>query len=283
MQNQVYYSWYHFNHRYDDTFFAEDSVHGGIVSARAESRNLYGYNGKIINHAYFKNNIDLTSSFGLGLQINKINNSELSHINDKLEVLDYLELGNINENTFNTYIDENLRIGKWLLNTGIRMDELYFNYEDKLNPSMPSRSKYILSPKLNVEYTVNPILQIYMKTGKGFHSNDAKVVVANQGQEILPAAYGIDLGLNWKPAAHLFINAAAWYLYLQQEFVYDADEGTLDPGDKTRREGIDLPVISSTTGFMGLLILIMHMQEIFRRQREQLYTIGRSIVQCWRS
>jgi hypothetical protein len=238
MQNQVYYSWYHFNHRYDDTFFAEDSVHGDRLR-QAESRNLYGYNGKIMNHAYFKNNIDLTSSFGLGFQVNKINNSELSHINDKLEVLDYLELGNIDENIFNTYIDENLRMGKWLLNAGLRMDELYFNYEDKLNPSMPSRSKYILSPKLNVEYTVNPIFQIYMKTGKGFHSNDAKVVVANQGQEILPAAYGIDLGLNWKPAAHLFINAAAWYLYLQQEFVYDADEGTLDPGDKTRREGID--------------------------------------------
>ncbi len=238
MQNQAYYSWYHFNHRYNDTFFAEDSVNGDRLR-QAESRNLYGYNGKIINHAYFKNNIDLTSSFGLGLQVNKINNSELSHINDKFEVLDYLELGNINENTLNGYVDENLRIGRWLFNTGLRMDGLYFNYEDKLNPSMPSRSKYILSPKLNVEYTANSFLQIYMKTGKGFHSNDARVVVANRGQEILPAAYGIDLGLNWKPSAHLFMNAAAWYLYLQQEFVYDGDEGTLDPGDKTRREGID--------------------------------------------
>jgi TonB-dependent Receptor Plug Domain/CarboxypepD_reg-like domain len=239
MQNQVYCSWYHFNHRYNDTFFAEDSVNGDRLR-QAESRNLYGYNGKIINHAYFKNNVDLTSSFGLGFQINKISNSELSHINDKFDVLDYLELGNINENTYNAYIDENLRIGKWLFNAGLRMDELYFNYEDKLNQDMPDRSKFILSPKLNMEYTANNFLQIYLKSGKGFHSNDARVVVANQGQEILPAAYGIDLGLNWKPAEHLFINAAAWYLYLQQEFVYDGDEGTLDPGDKTRREGIDL-------------------------------------------
>ncbi len=238
MQNQVYYSWYHFNHRYNDTFFADDSVNGDRLR-QAESRNLYGYNGKIINHAYFKNNVDLTSSFGLGFQINSISNSELSHINDKFEVLDYLELGNINENTYNGYIDENLRMGKWLFNAGLRMDELYFNYEDKLNQDMPSRSKFILSPKLNVEYTANHFLQIYLKSGKGFHSNDARVVVANQGQEILPAAYGIDLGINWKPAEHLFINAAAWYLYLQQEFVYDGDEGTLDPGDKTRREGID--------------------------------------------
>jgi hypothetical protein len=238
MQNQVYYSWYHFNHRYNDTFFAEDSVNGDRLR-QAESRNLFGYNGKIINHAYFKNNIDLTSSFGLGFQINNINNSELSHINDKFEVLDYLELGNINENTYNAYMDENLRMGKWLFNAGLRLDEFYFNYEDKLNQSMTSRNKFILSPKLNVEYTASNFLQIYLKGGKGFHSNDARVVVANQGQEILPAAYGIDLGINWKPTEHLYINAAAWYLYLQQEFVYDGDEGTLDPGDKTRREGID--------------------------------------------
>jgi hypothetical protein len=238
MQNQFYYSWYNFNHRYNDTFFADDSVNGDRLLQK-ESRNLFGYNGKITNHTYFRNNVDLSSSFGLGLQLNKINNSELSHINDKFEILDYLELGNIKENVFNSYADENLRIGKWLFNAGLRMDDLYFNYEDKLNPAMPARSKVILSPKLNVEYTANAEIQLYVKTGKGFHSNDARVVIADHGQEILPAAYGVDLGMNWKPAEHLFINTAVWYLYLQQEFVYDGDEGTLDPGDRTRREGID--------------------------------------------
>jgi TonB-dependent Receptor Plug Domain/CarboxypepD_reg-like domain/Outer membrane protein beta-barrel family len=238
MQNQFYYSWYDFSHRYNDTFFADDSVNGDRLR-QAESRNLFGYNGKITNQAYFKNNIDLTSSFGLGFQFNKIHNSELSHIDDQFNVLENLQLGNINENIFNGYVDENLRMGKWLFNAGLRMDYLYFNYEDRLNPTLPSRSKVIFSPKLNVEYTANREIQLYVKTGRGFHSNDAKVVVANQGQEILPAAYGIDFGLNWKPADRLFINAAVWYLHLQQEFIYDGDEGTLEPSDKTRREGID--------------------------------------------
>ena len=101
-------------------------------SVRLNPRNLYGYNGKIINHVYFKNNVDLTSSFGLGFQINNISNSELSHINNQFEVIDYLELGNINENTYNVYIDENLRMGKWLFNAGLRMDELYFNYDRQI-------------------------------------------------------------------------------------------------------------------------------------------------------
>ena len=175
----------------------------------------------------------------LGLQVNNIKNSELSHINDQFQVLEYLGLGNIQENTYNAYVDENFRTGKWLFNAGLRLDYFYFNYDDQVNPSMPSQTKAILSPKINIEYTANPGIQIYLKTGKGFHSNDARVVVANDGHEILPAAYGVDLGINWKPVDHLFINAAVWWLALQQEFVYDGDEGTIDPGDKTRRKGID--------------------------------------------
>jgi hypothetical protein len=88
---------------------------------------------------------------------------------------------------------------------------------------------------------VNDKVQLYIKTGKGFHSNDARVVIANQGYQILPAAYGADLGINWKPAPRLFLNAALWYIYLQQEFTYGSDYGdeSVTPGGKTVRKGID--------------------------------------------
>lgn len=68
------------------------------------------------------------------------------------------------------------------------------------------------------------------------------MVIANQGYQILPAAYGADLGINWKPIPRLFINAALWYLYLQQEFTYGADFGdeSIEPGGRTERKGIDL-------------------------------------------
>ncbi|MGZ3763282.1 MAG: TonB-dependent receptor domain-containing protein, partial [Mucilaginibacter sp.] len=52
-------------------------------------------------------------------------------------------------------------------------------------------------------------------------------------------AYGADLGLSWKPIPHLYVNAALWYLYLSQEFVY-TDDGDIAPGGKTKRSGIDL-------------------------------------------
>lgn len=239
LENQLYYTRYHFDHHFDDSFFADDSINGDRLKQH-EDRDVLGYNGRLTHRAYFRNNTVLTSAAGLGWQLNKIYNSELSHTDANYTVLNYIQLGNITEMALNGYVDENLRAGKWLFNAGIRLDYLHFAYADKLSAVLPSRSKTIASPAFNIEYTANATVQFYLKTGKGFHSNDAKVVVGNLGRQVLPAAYGTDLGINWKPAQHLFLNAAVWYLYLQQEFVYDGDEGTLDPSDETRRMGVDV-------------------------------------------
>jgi len=104
----------------------------------------------------------------------------------------------------------------------------------------PAQKKAIISPKINIQYTINTAVQLYVKSGKGFHSNDTRVVTANYGKEILPAAYGGDIGMIVKPSKKLFINIAAWYLFLNQEFVYVGDDGNVEPSGKTRREGIDV-------------------------------------------
>ncbi|HXB91907.1 MAG TPA: TonB-dependent receptor [Puia sp.] len=239
LENQAYYTHYFFNVNFDQTFFAEDSINGDQLRQR-ESRDLYGYNGRISYHTRYTNGSELIHSAGVGWQMNNIHGSELSHTINYNDVLEYLQHGNVNEWTSNAYLDENYRIGKWSIDAGARFDFLHFDYLDFLNPRQVPIGKAIVSPKLNIEYTLNDKVQVYAKTGKGFHSNDAKVVAENRGIEILPAAYGADLGINWKPVPQLYLNASLWYLFLQQEFVYNADDGTFSPGDKTRREGIDL-------------------------------------------
>ena len=104
----------------------------------------------------------------------------------------------------------------------------------------PSQQKAIVSPKLNIQYTINKQVQLFVKAGKGFHSNDARVVVANDGKDILPAAYGTDFGVILKPTENILINIAAWYLYLDQEFVYVGDAGVVEPSGKSKRQGIDV-------------------------------------------
>lgn len=99
-----------------------------------------------------------------------------------------------------------------------------------------------MSPKLNLYYTASPRLQLYLNTGKGFHSNDARVVVPKGGKDILPAAYGSDLGVIVKPFPRLLINAAAWYMWLAQEFVFVGDENVLEISGQSRRAGVDVSV-----------------------------------------
>jgi TonB-dependent Receptor Plug Domain/CarboxypepD_reg-like domain len=236
-ENELYYTAYNFHLHVNSTFFAEDSVNGDAVRQR-ETRNMFGYNGKVTNRKCWSNNT-LTSVAGLGARIDRTNNSELSNTINQNTVIQYDQLGNISEDNINAYLDETLEKGKWLLNVGSRLDYFYFNYADKLNPQLPSRSNVIASPKLNIQYTVNSTLQLYLKSGKGFHSNDTRAVIFNDGLKTMPAAYGADLGFIWKPLPRLLINPAVWYLYLEQEFVY-SDDGTVEPGDKTRRVGIDL-------------------------------------------
>jgi hypothetical protein len=238
-ENQAYYTNYHFNLHSNFTFFLNDPVNGDQIRQR-ETRNIYGYHSKFCNETTL-GDWNLQSVYGAGFRLDKTLNTELSHTINRNTVLEYKQLGNIRETNVFVYAEESIEKNSWRFNLGSRLDYFNFHYYDKLNSGQsPDQQKVIVSPKLNIQYTLNTKTQLYLKMGKGFHSNDARVVVFNRGYDILPAAYGADLGVLLKPTRNLLVNAAAWYLYLQQEFVYVGDEGVVEPSGKTRRIGIDL-------------------------------------------
>jgi hypothetical protein len=237
-ENQFYYSRYNFNLHSNFTFFLKDSVNGDQILQR-EGRDIFGYQAKLSGEKHV-GNWNIQSSAGAGFRYDHTRGSELSHTIRKKEVLQYIQLGNIKETNLFAFVDKSFRRGRWLLNAAARIDYLNFSYFNKLKSNQdPGQHRVIASPKINIQYTIRPGVQLYTKAGKGFHSNDARVVVVNRTKEILPAAYGADLGVLWKPSPKLLINAAAWYLYLQQEFVYVGDEGIVEPSGKTRRTGLD--------------------------------------------
>ena len=249
LENQAFYLHTYFNLFTNFTFYYVDPINGDEFNQH-EVRDSYGYNGKLSHQNYFAN-VTLTSTAGIGFRYDATQPSWLAHSLNGDSILNYLQLGNIKEANVNAYLDETLEIGKWLFNVGLRVDYFNFYYLNTApscdtvaaiyNGVNKSRSKAAISPKINIQYTANNKVQVYLKTGKGFHSNDARVVIANQGYQILPAAYGADLGINWKAAPRLFINAALWYIYLQQEFTYGSDFGdeSVTPGGRTVRKGID--------------------------------------------
>ena len=230
LENQLYYTHYTFDLHVNSTFFAEDSVNGD-ERQQHEARDMYGYNGKLSKRNYWGNN-SLTSALGLTTRFDRTYGTDYSNVTEDYQFLDDITKGDIRQNNTALFLDETLESGKWLLNAGARLDYFNFNFNNATKTSL------IVSPKFNVQYTADSTIQLYLKAGKGFHSNNAIAVIGNNGLETLPAAYGADVGFNWKPIPHLYINTALWYLYLQQEFIY-TDDGDIEPGGKTKRYGVD--------------------------------------------
>ncbi len=147
---------------------------------------------------------------------------------------------------------------------------------DSINNGLPHATgvsaQSVFSPKLNL--IVSPVknLDIYLNFGQGFHSNDARdAVIGTRVDELsntwkneglsdsqiykklmkynfdpamrntgtLPKATAGEIGIKSRLFNKLHLSFAAWYLYLDKEFVYSGDGGTTELSDPTRRLGID--------------------------------------------
>lgn len=240
IKNSVYFSKYDFELYSNFTYFLNDPINGDQIKQK-ESRNLFGLNSDYNKALNFKN-VSANLVAGISLRNDISSNNELSHTINRSTTLSQFQLGNINETNFGSYVGAKIDWQKWSFNPAIRLDYFNFMYNDLLetNYSTQTNSKAIVSPKFNIFFTPTNHIQLYFKSGKGFHSNDTRAVVSQKGLNILPAAYGYDLGYIWKPTPKMLLNMAYWYLFLEQEFVYVGDAGIVEPSGRTRRQGIDL-------------------------------------------
>lgn len=238
--SNAFYSYYDFELYSNFTFFLEDPINGDQIRQK-EDRNILGFNTAVKSTTQInETEIEITS--GLGLRHDIVNNVELSRTRNRNITLQNVQLGDINQTNVDTFVNAQIDFGKFKLNPALRLDYFKFLYNDDLQSNFETQSeaKTIISPKLNFFYNANTNLQLYLKSGLGFHSNDTRVVVANNGEAILPRSYGLDIGTVVKPTSKLVVNSAVWYLFLEQEFVYVGDAGIVEPSGRTRRYGLDL-------------------------------------------
>ncbi len=242
VSTKTYISKYDFELFSNFTFFLDDPVNGDQIKQK-ESRTIYGIQSTY-NHGAELMFGDLTIEGGGGFRFDDINGVELSHTRNRRETLDTLALADVDE--FNGFLFSNFtwEYRKWMINAGVRLDQFRFEEVDFLSTSYQrnSATKTFFSPKLNVVYKASDHWQFYAKSGRGFHSNDARVVLREQNANTLPAATGYDLGLVYQPWDRLFIDVAYWDLYLEQEFVYVGDAGIVEPSGRTKRSGIDVGI-----------------------------------------
>lgn len=250
--SKAYISKYDFELFSNFTFFLEDPINADQIRQK-ENRTIIGAETK------YKNSIhvgDHDSQFsyetGVGFRYDDVNDVQLSRTKNRQELLERLAFGNVDELNGFGFFDLTYKKNKWTINPGIRLDYFKFDYVNLLTETYDSKSesKVFVGPKLNAIYAASDKLQVYGKTGIGYHSNDTRVVVANSGEDILPAAYSADLGAIIKPTNKLVVNAALWSLFLDQEFVYVGDAAIVEPSGKSRRVGADLGFRYQLTDWM---------------------------------
>lgn len=250
VKSRAYFSQYDFELFSNFTFFLNDPENGDQIR-QVENRNIMGFES-VLNQNLKLDNSNLAIQFGGGFRYDNVENNTLSHTLNRKTTLENLSLGDVNETNFYSFINSEFDFDKLIINPALRLDYFKFNYNDELTSTYQtlSENKFFLSPKLNFLYNPNFHWQFFLKSGIGFHSNDTRVVVAQNGKEILPAAYGIDLGSVWKPKPRIWLTGALWALFLDQEFVYVGDEGVVEPSGKTRRTGFEFGVRYQATNWL---------------------------------
>jgi outer membrane receptor protein involved in Fe transport len=237
-KNQFYYSRYDFKLYSNFTFFLNDSINGDQIK-QEDHRNIYGYSSTLnLNHTIGAKK--LSSTFGTGVRYDN-SNIGLSHT-VKRNFLNEIVSGTLNQVNAWLYADENLDITSRLrLNIGARADFYNFDFKNQTYDTASGNvTKALVSPKLNLFYTLNPSVQLFAKSGFGFHSNDARAVVVGQLNNTLPRAFGYEIGSTFKLGKRIIVNTALWGLDLESELIYVGDEGIVEAAGRSRRLGIDL-------------------------------------------
>lgn len=237
--NRIFYTRNQFELYSNFTFFLVDSVNGDQIRQK-ENRNLYGYQSSY-THRYHLGKFASESNLGLQLRYDQIQDLELSRTKNRDVTTDPMMKGKVDEMNLGIYGQQRISVTPKLdVTAGLRGDLFTNKYEDEIADTVLKSKTVIASPKLQLQYSINRNVQIYFYGGRGFHSNDTRVAVLQEGRKVAPAAWGSDLGGVFKVGKRMVLQSALWYLWLDQEFIYVGDEGVVEPGGASRRIGLDL-------------------------------------------
>ncbi|MDP5077923.1 MAG: TonB-dependent receptor, partial [Nonlabens sp.] len=239
LYTQAYFSNYDFLLFSNFTFFLEDPINGDQIRQR-ESRSLYGAKATYVNDFFISNK---KSQFiaGVAVRNDNTNGSELSRTANRRDLLEAIQLGDVTETNFSVFSGLSVDFNKFKIDAGLRYERFDFTYRNSLLTPFETSSTTagVLLPKLKLSYEVSPKFNVYLNNGIGTHSNDTRVVLAGEVDDILPRSFNSDLGFVTKLTDRLVMNGALWHLYLEQEFVYVGDAGIVEPSGETRRYGFD--------------------------------------------
>ena len=239
----VYGSYYALSLFNDFTLFLNDPEHGDMINQR-DRRFVAGADIQyeirttplgipVISTAGFQYRLD-TPHIVLA---NAIQRHQVGRVQDV----------SIVEQSYSPFVKFDLQpIEKVRLVTGARGDIFRFQGTEHVVGPEPFQTRDVTKARPNVK--ANLILGPWVATeffgnfGTGFHSNDARAVLADPGLEALPTATGYEFGFRTRALPRTEFFATYWFLNLSSELVFVGDDGTTEPRGPSHREGIEVGV-----------------------------------------
>jgi outer membrane receptor protein involved in Fe transport len=237
----TYVSYYRLTLFNDFTFFLNDPVNGDMINQRDE-RFLAGFDAQYeLRSQPF--GVPLTSTAGLQYRIDTprvvLANAVQRHPVGRVQDV------SIVEQSWSPFVK--LDLAPWekvRLVTGARGDIFHFDVDQNVNTTgeqltgTATRSR----PNVKANLILGPWLQteLFGNFGTGFHSNDARAVIANPSLQALPTARGYELGVRSRALPRTELFATYWVLQLSSELVFVGDEGTTEARGRTHRDGVEV-------------------------------------------
>ena len=222
------------------TFFLTDPVTGDEINQR-DRRLLAGINAQyqhqskpfgvsLISTAGFQYRID-TPRVILGTSIQRHQTGRTQDVS-------------IVEQSYSPFVKFDFVPVPWLrFVTGARGDIFTYNVSTRVNTTGADTNGYVAKARPNVK--ANLVLgpwwdtELFANAGTGYHSNDARAVVADPTLTALPTALGYEFGLRTKIIPRVEMSATYWFLNLASELVFVGDEGTTEARGPSHRQGFE--------------------------------------------
>ncbi len=151
----------------------------------------------------------------------------------------------INEVEAGVYAEEEVRPARWLRFVlgarGDRIDAAVNNEsQTAIDKVSGNAGQAQLSPKASLVVSPLESWDLFANYGRGFHSNDARTLLAGAGTTLMVAARGYEVGTTVRPVPGLSLSAVGFLIDLDSELTIDGDTAATSPSGATRRYGIEL-------------------------------------------
>ncbi|KMT63827.1 TonB-dependent receptor [Catenovulum maritimum] len=220
------------------TYFLDNPEQGDQFQ-QVDKRQILGGELKSSDYlSWFNKPIKIIS--GLQTRFDRINQVGLYQTENKI-AYNTLKQDKVDEYSIGLWSQLGVELNEALrLTLGARYDYFALKVESQQAADSGKENDGLVSLKANLSYQWNDNLELYLSSGEGYHSNDARGATLKQDAvDILVSSFGAETGFRWHNNENLNISAAIWMLDLDSELLFVGDAGNTEPSRPSTRSGVE--------------------------------------------